>query len=60
MGKKYDEAGMADTPVGVDLPQLAKLIEFKAALVGARREGSGHRRWVVMSTAAGPNRRADR
>jgi hypothetical protein len=59
MGKKYDEAGVADTPV-VDLPQLAKLIEFKAALVGARREGSGHRRWVAMSTAAGPNRRADR
>jgi hypothetical protein len=60
MGKMYDEAGRAAVPVVVDLPQLVKLIELRASMMSARRDYAGHRRWVVRSTAPGPNRRADR
>jgi hypothetical protein len=38
MGKMYDEAGRAAVPVVVDLPQLVKLIEFRASMMSARRE----------------------
>jgi hypothetical protein len=60
MGKMYDEAGRAAMPVVVDLPQLVKLVEYRASMMSARRDYAGHRRWVRMSTAPGPNRRADR
>jgi hypothetical protein len=60
MGKMYDEAGQAALPVIVDLPHVAERIGVRAAMTSARREYSGHRRWVRMSTTAGPNRRADR
>jgi hypothetical protein len=60
MGRMYDQAGQAALPVIVDLPEIAERIGVRATMTSARRDYAGHRRWVRMSTAAGPNRRADR